>query len=144
MVLIAYVCPIKNRDINTWKQYLFILTNSETYWPSQRVYNKLIPYWLQFDRQRNKDSIVKRRLLSTFSEITSAEVPEFNRKWGLLNPEFVEQPVEVEIREVEASGRRWKCWYAGLVCMPVHYYVLILYREGTNVRTYVKFLAPTA
>ena len=28
-----------------------------------------------------------------------------------------------------------------LVCMRVHYYVLILYREGTNVRTYVKFLA---
>jgi hypothetical protein len=29
-------------------------------------------------------------------------------------------------------------------CMRTHYYVLILYREGTNVRTYVKFLAPAA
>lgn len=31
-----------------------------------------------------------------------------------------------------------------LVRMRAHYYVLILYREGTNVRTYVKFLAPAA
>lgn len=55
---------------------------------------------------------------------------------------------ETEERERERKGRasetRLKVVVHRLVCMRVHYYVLILYREGTNVRTYVKFLAPAA
>lgn len=47
-------------------------------------------------------------------------------------------------RKGRASETRLKVVVHRLVCMRVHYYVLILYREGTNVRTYVKFLAPAA
>lgn len=61
----------------------------------------------------------------------------------LLNFELVEQVGEAVVR-VAGIRTSLKVLVRRLVCMRVHYYVLILYREGTNVRTYVKFLAPAA